>query len=609
MTKLEILRNYYGHSSFRQGQEKLIDAVLGGRDVLGIMPTGGGKSVCYQIPAMMLPGVSLVISPLVSLMNDQVAALKAMGINGAFINSSLTFPQLRKVYMNLASGMYKIIYVAPERLDSEGFLAALSGLEISMIAVDEAHCVSQWGNDFRPSYLRIKDFVSGFSRRPTVAAFTATATGEVRKDIISLLGLDSPVTEITGYDRPNLYFAVERPSNRPRRLLELIEERKDRCGIVYCSTRKSVESVCDILRDRGFSAVRYHAGLEQEERQANQDDFQYDRAKVMVATNAFGMGIDKSNVSYVIHYNMPKSIEAYYQEAGRAGRDGEPADCILLYSRQDIMTAKFLIENNGNEEHTPEERARIKRLDLKRLDAMTDYCETGNCLRGKLLDYFSQSHPQRCDNCSCCNAGFTHTDVTREAQMILSCIIRINRKLGYHMGLSTAVNVLTGSSEKRLLEKQLDTLPTYGIAKDIPSSRFYDTARSLIRMGYISEEEHSTLDVTPKANPVLKGEERVYVYLRPEVTKKPKPAAAVYARPGAEADSALLEKLREVRLKLSLKEHVPAYVIFNNATLTDMALREPQTEEEFLEVSGVGKTKAKKYGEIFMQAIKDYRSK
>ena len=407
MTKQEILKNYYGHSAFRQGQEKLIDTILSGSDALGIMPTGGGKSICYQIPAIMMDGITIVISPLVSLMNDQVSALESMGISGGYINSSLTLPELRKVYFKLSSGKYKIIYVAPERLDVDSFLTALSGLDVSMVAVDEAHCVSQWGNDFRPSYLKIKEFISKLPKRPVVAAFTATATKDVRRDIISLLGLENPFVEITGYDRPNLYFSVETPRNKPRRLLELIEERKSKSGIVYCSTRKSVKSVCELLRDRGIPATRYHAGLEQEERQQNQDDFRYDRVRVMVATNAFGMGIDKSNVSFVIHYNMPKSIEAYYQEAGRAGRDGEPADAIMLFSKQDIITAKFLIENNDNEELSDTERERVKRLDLKRLYAMTEYCETTACLRAKLLSYFDQKHSERCENCANCKSSFT----------------------------------------------------------------------------------------------------------------------------------------------------------------------------------------------------------
>ena len=358
--KYAVLYRYFGYTAFRSGQAELIDAQLSGRDVFGIMPTGGGKSLCYQIPALMLEGITLVVSPLISLMKDQVTALKNMGVSAAYVNRSLSAEQIRLVLRNIQQKKYKIIYIAPERLLTESFLTAISNLKIAMVAVDEAHCISQWGQDFRPSYLRIADFLKLLKNRPIVSAFTATATQEVRDDVERILGLQNPLRVITGYDRPNLHFEVVKPKSKPLALLDIIEARQEKCGIVYCSTRKEVENTCQMLQNKGFSATRYHAGLSEEERRTNQDDFVYDRCKVMVATNAFGMGIDKSNVGYVIHYNMPQSIESYYQEAGRAGRDGESADCILLYSPADIRTAKFLIQHpTENEELSEEERGDI----------------------------------------------------------------------------------------------------------------------------------------------------------------------------------------------------------------------------------------------------------
>ena len=375
MDKKEILGRVFGYTAFRPGQEELIDGILQGRDVFGIMPTGGGKSMCYQIPALLLPGVTLVISPLISLMRDQVLALKAAGVPAAFINSTLTGPQMQAVYRNLLAGQYKIVYVAPERLDYGGFGNVVEKLNISFLAVDEAHCISQWGQDFRPSYLRIVNFIENLPRRPVVGAFTATATKQVREDVERILQLRNPVRTVTGFDRPNLYFEVLQPELKDRELKRILAEKRGKSGIIYCSTRKKVETVCEMLCDLGFSATRYHAGLEEEERSANQEDFLYDRKTIMVATNAFGMGIDKSNVSFVIHYNMPKSIEAYYQEAGRAGRDGADADCILLYSGGDVRTARFLIDNGSeNEEMDPAQREMVRQQDIKRLDTMVGYC-------------------------------------------------------------------------------------------------------------------------------------------------------------------------------------------------------------------------------------------
>ena len=467
MNKNELLYRVYGYNAFRPGQEKLIDAVLSGQDVFGIMPTGGGKSICYQIPALLLPGITLVISPLISLMQDQVAALKAAGIPAAYINSTLSGPQIQAVYRNLIAGRYKIVYVAPERLNYPGFGAVSQQLHISFLAVDEAHCISQWGQDFRPSYLRIVEFIRSLPQRPVVGAYTATATTQVRQDVEKILQLQHPVRAVTGFDRPNLYFDVIHPELKDRELKRILTERTGKSGIIYCSTRKKVETVCENLQAQGYAVTRYHAGLEESERRQNQEDFLYDRKSIMVATNAFGMGIDKSNVSFVIHYNMPKSIEAYYQEAGRAGRDGSEADCILLYNTGDINTARFLIQNGSdNEDLDPQQKAMIQKQDLARLEAMVTYCKTKTCLRGYIMEYFGQKHPEICGNCGTCRGVYKDVDITREAQMILSCVKRIYDKIGCDVGINLLGNVLRGSKNKRVLELALNELSTYGLLKD-----------------------------------------------------------------------------------------------------------------------------------------------
>ena len=403
MTKHEALTKYFGHTEFRPSQDTVIDALLSGRDVLGVMPTGAGKSVCFQIPALLLPGITIVVSPLISLMKDQVAQLRQGDIPVAFINSSLTKEQYREVLRRVGNGQYKIIYVAPERLGTDDFLRFALETPISLIAVDEAHCVSQWGQDFRPSYLKIRDFVKKLKIRPIIGAFTATATGDVKKDIIDFLDLHDPLSLTTGFDRPNLYFGVEKPKNKQQRFHELIAERNGTCGVVYCATRRAVDTVCAELRRRGVSAARYHAGLEDVERRVNQDNFIQNNVSVMVATNAFGMGIDKPDVRYVIHYNMPKNLENYYQEAGRAGRDSKPSDCILLFSDEDIKTAEALIQDSGqNDALSEKEQRSIKRQDVKRLDKMIRYCEIEGCLRAYILGYFGEKQKGNCGNCSNC---------------------------------------------------------------------------------------------------------------------------------------------------------------------------------------------------------------
>lgn len=604
-TPQTLLRQYFGYAEFRSGQEELIQAQLAGRDVFGIMPTGGGKSICYQIPGMMLPGITLVVSPLISLMMDQVMALKNAGIPAAFINSSLSPEQIRKVYGNLRYGMYKIVYIAPERLLTDGFLAVCQEVEISLLAVDEAHCISQWGQDFRPSYLKIVEFLQLLPRRPVVAAFTATATEQVRQDVERILSLQNPVRVVTGFDRPNLYYEVMRPKNKLDALLELLKDRQGRSGIVYCATRKDTESVCEELQNRGFQASRYHAGLTDEERRSNQDDFVYDRCRIMVATNAFGMGIDKSNVSFVIHYSMPKSLEAYYQEAGRAGRDGEKAECLLLFSQRDIRTAQFLIANSSeNEELSQQEREMHMAQELARLDAMIGYCKTTDCLRGYILSYFGEAHEAECGNCGSCLAQFSTQDITRQTQIILSCIQRMYNKLGYSLGATAVIQVLRGGRNKRMQELGLQELPTYGMLSALSREQLTQILEALESQGYIrTDPVHNGIMLLTKSRTVLYEGSKVSMRMR--LTEEKKKSVT---RHSVEADSELVSRLKQLRLRLAREEHVPMYVIFNNAALTDMAERMPATMEEFLDVSGVGQTKARKYGKAFLKVIAQYRS-
>lgn len=598
--KLSVLKDYFGHDSFRDGQEQIVDALLDGRDALCIMPTGAGKSMCYQIPALLFDGVTIVVSPLISLMKDQVGSLVQSGVPAAYINSSLSYPQFLRVLSNVEHGKYKIIYVAPERLLTDGFLDACKRIKISMVAVDEAHCVSQWGQDFRPSYLKIISFVESLANRPIVGAFTATATNDVKEDIKKILRLENPFEITTGFDRPNLFFGVIKSSSKDEKLIDLIRERGDRSGIVYCATRKNVESVCELLCDNGFSAARYHAGLDEYERRKNQEDFVFDRKNIMVATNAFGMGIDKSNVTYVIHYNMPKNIESYYQEAGRAGRDGGEADCILLYSPKDVRLNRFMIENSeGNDELTIEENEQICERDFERLKYMTFYSTTNDCLRGFILRYFGGEKKAYCGKCSNCLSVHKLVDVTIDAQKIMSCIART----GQRYGKTVICDVLKGSKSEKILKAELNNQSTYGIMKEVTARHIFGTIDFLAEKEYISSDnETEVLKLLPKSRDVLFGRERL-------VMKKVENSEKVVKthRPEVPVNSDLLDALKALRKGIASKKSVPAYVIFTDATLIDMCKKCPETPDEMLEVSGVGRTKLEKFGKQFLEEIAKFR--
>lgn len=598
--KLSVLKDYFGHDSFRDGQEQIVDALLDGRDALCIMPTGAGKSMCYQIPALLFDGVTIVVSPLISLMKDQVGSLVQSGVPAAYINSSLSYPQFLRVLSNVEHGKYKIIYVAPERLLTDGFLDACKKIKISMVAVDEAHCVSQWGQDFRPSYLKIISFVESLANRPIVGAFTATATNDVKEDIKKILRLENPFEITTGFDRPNLFFGVIKSSSKDEKLIDLIRERGDRSGIVYCATRKNVESVCELLCDNGFSAARYHAGLDEYERRKNQEDFVFDRKNIMVATNAFGMGIDKSNVTYVIHYNMPKNIESYYQEAGRAGRDGGEADCILLYSPKDVRLNRFMIENSeGNDELTIEENEQIRERDFERLKYMTFYSTTNDCLRGFILRYFGGEKKAYCGKCSNCLSVHKLVDVTIDAQKIMSCIART----GQRYGKTVICDVLKGSKSEKILKAELNNQSTYGIMKEVTARHIFGTIDFLAEKEYISaDNETEVLKLLPKSRDVLFGRERL-------VMKKVENSEKVVKthRPEVPVNSELLDALKALRKSIASKKSVPAYVFFTDATLIDMCKKCPETPDEMLEVSGVGRTKLEKFGKQFLEEIAKFR--
>ena len=615
-TPADILRQTFGYESFRPHQEGIVDAALAGQDVLAVMPTSAGKSICYQVPAIALAertgGLTVVVSPLISLMADQVGALRQYGVAASCLNSTLTGAEQADVLHGIAAGALTLIYVAPERLDDPALLSVAAERGVALLAVDEAHCISQWGNDFRPSYQRIIEFIDALPARPPVMALTATATKAVRDDIARSLGLRDPHSVLASFDRPNLKFLVERPATRKAkdaRVASFILEREEQSGIVYCSSRRAVEELCDLLRRRGILATRYHAGLSAAEREQNQDDFLYDRARVMVATNAFGMGIDKSNVNYIVHYNIPSCLENYYQEAGRAGRDGTPAECLLLYSPGDVHTQEYLIGQTTRDDLGPDELAELRRRDEERLRQMVFYATTTECLRARILRYFGETAPAYCGNCSNCLADFEEVDVTVDALKVVSCVARLAQR-GHSVGASTIVDILRGSRAQRIAERGYDRLSTYGIMSDVPVPRIRQVIDELVYRGLLAKAtgDYPTLSLTAAGADFMRSRQVDGGPLMLKVAKG-KPRAAKKDAPARAAsvpevvDEQLYQRLVNLRGELARKQQVPTYFIFTNATLADMCAKHPRTPEEFLEVSGVGAKKAEAYGEAFLAVL------
>nr|WP_314758618.1 DNA helicase RecQ [uncultured Lachnoanaerobaculum sp.] len=604
-TPKEALKAVFGYDSFRQGQESVINAVLDGRDILAVMPTGAGKSLCYQVPAMLLSGITLVISPLISLMQDQVKALNEAGVDAAFINSSLSEKEMHDTFKNASKGQYKIIYVAPERLMSEGFVRLAKGVEISMITVDEAHCISQWGQDFRPSYMDIAEFVNVLDKRPIISAFTATATQNVREDIICSLGLTNPYFLVTGFDRENLFFQVDKPQSKDRFILDYLDRHKGESGIIYCATRKNVDSLYTLLKKRNISVAKYHAGMSIEERKQMQDDFVFDYTSIVIATNAFGMGIDKSNVRFVIHYNMPSSMENYYQEAGRAGRDGLNSECILLFSPQDIIINRFLLEHKDFSDIDPTDAMTIRERDIKRLQIMEGYCYTTECLRNYILKYFGEDPKKPCDDCGNCLRQFETLDMTDEAKKIINCIYESRGRYGKNIIMDTVL----GAKTARLEEIGASEYKSYGVLESSNKNLLRRLIEELLLEGYIQTGEYQVLKLGDISKLKLK-DTKVLVKITDEdkaTNRKLKPKKNIKGMDSLTSSGfKLFDKLKELRLEIAREEKMPPYIVFNDKTLIDMCAKMPTTKSDMLNVSGVGENKYGKYGERFIAVIKEY---
>ncbi|MDO4328427.1 MAG: DNA helicase RecQ [Lachnospiraceae bacterium] len=606
MDQYQILKQYFGYDTFREGQETLINGILEGRDVFGIMPTGSGKSLCFQIPALMMEGITLVISPLISLMKDQVGNLNQAGIHAAYLNSSLTTNQYFKALDFARQGRYPIIYVAPERLMTDSFLDFALNTKISMVAVDEAHCISQWGQDFRPSYLKIVEFIKRLPVRPIVSAFTATATQEVRDDVIDILELQNPTVITTGFDRSNLFFGVMTPKDRYGAIRNYLETHPRQSGIIYCLTRKNVEEVCERLIKDGFAATRYHAGLSDGERRKNQEDFIYDRVPIICATSAFGMGIDKSDVRFVLHYGMPKNLEEYYQEAGRAGRDGEPSECILYYAGQDVITNQLFIENNkDNEEMDEITQELVKERDRERLKKMTFYCFTNECLRDYILKYFGEYGSNYCGNCSNCLTQFEEVDITDAAKAMIGCVESSRQRYG----VTVIIDTLHGANTAKIRQYGMDQNPYYGELAKVPAYKLRQIMNYLQLQEYlaVTNDEYAVVKLTANSRKLIEAGEPLFMKMAKEQERVPKADRKGRKRKGSvsldDRDESLFEKLRTLRMEIAREEKVPPYIVFSDKTLTHMCVVKPKNKQEMLTVSGVGEFKYEKYGARFLKCM------
>lgn len=605
-TPEQALKILFGYDSFRVGQKSVIDSILAGRDAFAVMPTGAGKSVCYQIPAVLLPGITLVVSPLISLMQDQVKALNEAGVPAAFINSSLSEKDYNETIRRARQGIYKIIYIAPERLVTEGFLALAKSVPISMVTVDEAHCISQWGQDFRPSYMKIVEFVKILEKRPIISAFTATATETVREDIICTLGLQNPFTLVNGFDRENLFFQVDKPKNKEQYILKYISEHSGDSGIIYCATRKNVDNIYELLKSKGISVGKYHAGMSAVERKKMQDDFVFDYTSIVVATNAFGMGIDKSNVRFVIHYNMPQSMENYYQEAGRAGRDGLDAKCILLFSPQDIVINRFLLDHKEMQDLDPADRETVRERDVRRLQVMERYCYTTECLRNYILKYFGENPEKPCQDCGNCLREFETLDMTEAAKKVINCVYEAKGRYGRQIIIDT----VAGAKTARLEEIGAARYKSYGVLAGTNKNLLRRLIEQLVLEGYLRVGDYQVLklgDISGLKNP----EASVSIKItdedkQPEKTAKTKKKAKS-VETLTSSGYKLFERLKKLRLEIAREESMPPYIIFSDKTLIDMAAKMPASKPEMLDVSGVGENKFAKYGERFLEEIEEYR--